>query len=95
MRVKWRGVHLYALKEEDESMREQYSASPSVIVFCHSVKLRIVKGEVKRRRATETPDWCGVEGGEDGQVGIEVVHLPKPLHNLYELHHVPLSLLIS
>ena len=29
-------VNLYALNEEDESMREQYSASPSVIVFCHS-----------------------------------------------------------
>ena len=29
-------VYLYALNEEDESMREQYSASPSVIVFCHS-----------------------------------------------------------
>ena len=49
VRVKWRGVHLYALNEEDESMREQYSASPSVIVFCHSVKLKTVKGEVKRK----------------------------------------------
>ena len=48
-----------------------------------------------KEEATETPDWCGVEGGEDGQVGIEVVHLPKPLHNLYELHHVTLSLLRS
>ena len=50
VRVKCRGVHLYALKEEDESMREQYSASPSVIVFCHSVKLRIVKRRSEKKR---------------------------------------------
>ena len=45
-----RGVHLYALKEEEESMSEQYSASPSVIVFCHSVKLKTVKRKSGKKK---------------------------------------------
>ena len=58
-------VNLYALKEEDESMREQYSASPSVIVFCHSVEIQYCEHCVewkwkKKKLPTKAPNWCWV-----------------------------------
>ena len=42
---------------------------------------------------TQPANGRGVEGGEESEVGVEVVHLPQPLHHLDKLHHVPLTLL--
>ena len=48
---------------------------------------------IQEEMFTKSPDWRWVQCGEDGEVRVEVVHLPKPLHNLDELHHVTLALL--
>ena len=60
--------------------------------FCHSKHKAQPLNNIPSL-PTQSSDWGGVQRGQDGEVGVEVVHLPQPLHYLYKLHHISLPLL--